>query len=569
MGWAEIWRFIVDNWEWPARIIAVAGLLFFLWQSARSCILSYRLVRLFYIDDSRGEFSAIVSRLISTIVADFSAALRQRGLFARTRMQLEFEILYDAPELKSFFSLNDERNYQGVMRSRQAARREVRRALRAWRGAQHNLVKEAREIIRIETPDFIQNRSPEIVRYFACLKILGAEDHQFLTKVEVAHGFVAPLHLIAGLLRRFDSDWQRVIDSFERDRLVFVKDEPLDRKTLTEIKALRDIQLFIYDCWILWGPSTPICQQACSESAGNWSSLQYGFGDENNSVEIVGATEHLREAWRLLASTRTCLAATARVRGHIANSKFLPAEITDKFGAALATSFGADDDGRLLILVSDPALSEGGSEEKRRAREVRTVRSGSIELVAQGGSYYSAYLWAIFVVLREVPQAATSSGQAWVPANRSARHPRQSSAPWLDMIPFFEHGNIADPETLEFLKRQLAEKAISGLAKIVKQSGDEAAYPLRFAFACSIDHSGCGVDLLFERDEHQTKAGGFAAGSLPDLMIAEIRDKYPELASLVFFDFYDGKEHPHASCKLPASIIQYFKHMEIEDAAAS
>src|SRR3546814_10863530 len=73
---------------------------------------------------------------------------------------------------------------------------------------------------------------------------------------------------------------------------------------------------------------------------------------------------------------------------------------------------------------------------------------------------------------------------------------RTGAASWRDLFVYFEHGNLADPETCTFGKQQLARKSVAGLCEVL------ALDPVmkdrhRFAFACAIDESGCGFDLAY------------------------------------------------------------------------
>jgi hypothetical protein len=258
------------------------------------------------------------------------------------------------------------------------------------------------------------------------------------------------------------------------------------------------------------------------------------------------------------------LAARAAVTGHLASSRFFEqTDLADRVGPALATSWRADEDGRILVLLSERDSDLTAEKEGQAVATVEDKKVGAVEPHNAAAFYYSAYLWAIFVILRQKIDP-TSAGPIWVPANREPDVGRASASPWLDFIPFFEHGNIADPETFWFMKRQLAEKAVAGLEKIVRDSrafanGGAGAYPLRFAFACSLDHSGCGCNAEF-LDCRVDDARGLKA-----LMRALVA-KSEVLAGIVLFDEYDAA-HPHASCTLPASVDAYFEHVrEVESA---
>src|SRR5262249_15204118 len=57
-------------------------------------------------------------------------------------------------------------------------------------------------------------------------------------------------------------------------------------------RELRELRSFLFNCWLLWGPSIQPCsceQWASGSGAGRSVDLmiQYGYGDENNSIDIL------------------------------------------------------------------------------------------------------------------------------------------------------------------------------------------------------------------------------------------------------------------------------------------
>ena len=82
--------------------------------------------------------------------------------------------------------------------------------------------------------------------------------------------------------------------------------------------------------------------------------------------------------------------------------------------------------------------------------------------------YYSAYIWVAFVLCDE------------------AGRPLHDE-PWRNLLTFFEHGNLAEPNTYEALKLQLAAKVHSSLDLILKRQKH-----ITVRYACAIDDCGCG-----------------------------------------------------------------------------
>src|SRR5262249_40613877 len=48
---------------------------------------------------------------------------------------------------------------------------------------------------------------------------------------------------------------------------------------------LQRLQTFLFDCWLLWGPSIPLC--TCEAWHGGRPAPQFGVGDENNSLALL------------------------------------------------------------------------------------------------------------------------------------------------------------------------------------------------------------------------------------------------------------------------------------------
>ncbi|MET0183049.1 MAG: hypothetical protein ABW199_09210 [Caulobacterales bacterium] len=526
-------------------IVAVA--LFFASQAWRS----YRFLRLFRLGRPEGARFAVIARLARIMFFNPLKIFRDRSLLKRVRIEAEFECLVERPE-------------RGIGESGA----DYRKRIGAWRQSRADLFGAGGERIEAAHAGVIHGRFEEIDRYFDALEVMGLAGNElrFVTKVVIQDGFVAPLHLVAGVLRRFEEDWRKIIETYEHDSGETTHNDA-DNETLLALRGLREIQKFIFDCWLQWGPSIPVCSGGCGHFGGAWSSLQYGYGDENNSVELVGHQDHMRRMWRTLAENmpQGALAGRARVTGHIASSRYLPsAELHHRIGAALSKSWSSDEEGRLLILMSERTNERSADAENQIATASMDAPIGDFEPRKSYAYYYSAYLWAIFVVLRQKIDPSNAK-PIWVPANREGDVGRVSDSEWLDFVPFFEHGNIADRETYSFMKRQLAEKAVAGLSKFVRDSeafrtsGSAQEYPLRFAFACSLDHSGCGAPGDF-RAASPAGAHGYEAESIPDYIRAAIAAD-PVLKDIVLFDEY-AATHPHSSCALPESILRYFDHVK-------
>jgi len=393
--------------------------------------------------------------------------------------------------------------------------------------------------VAIDTPKEIANREEAIRRYFAIVKDLKGSAASFLLAADVKDGFIAPLHLVAGLLHRVNDEWSEILKVYKAD-LDAERTAAAGAVWERAIKAIRTIQKFTFDCWLLWGPSIPICQSDCDNHAGAMSSVQFGYGDENSSVELIARHDVLAAQLAALAAHRRRdeLAVNVSVRGWVSHTSVFSA--ADAMGKSIKKSWAADDDGRALLL-----LERGGA------------AAGAVQPKAEPSYYYTAYVWVCLVVLRE-------DGGVWRPPYHDPYN--RSERPWLDFIPFFEHGNIADAPTYRFLKRQLARKALAGIARFVddwEQANPGAPYPLKFAYACAIDDSGCGKDVKFTNADDR----GDLRAALGELLQ---QGDYARLASVVDLSLYDPPNgHPHAACEMPGALTRFYKHVKAvsEDAA--
>ena len=59
--------------------------------------------------------------------------------------------------------------------------------------------------------------NPGIKRYFDSLRLFRPSDPDapsFVSSVRIGSGFVAPLHLLTGVLARFGEEWQPIVEGY-------------------------------------------------------------------------------------------------------------------------------------------------------------------------------------------------------------------------------------------------------------------------------------------------------------------------------------------------------------------
>jgi hypothetical protein len=393
-------------------------------------------------------------------------------------------------------------------------------------------------IIDVDDVSQIYARSDEIRNYFGVLATDRSAErtgaHRFISRVQVKRGFVAPLHLVAGLLAECEDDWAPVIADYG-DQLAQplpaaggVAGSPFaDRES--ELKLQR-LQTFLFDCWLLWGPSIPMC--TCEAWHGGRPILQFGFGDENNSLSLVFDRPVAREQLQSYFASDDVHGVTlaVKVTGVIGTLKWGPSITPSEISLAQQSVCDPDED-RLTLHVDELPLLAAG------------------DLAEGSARYYSAYLWSMFVICREDFE------------------PLFSDQPWRGVLPFFEHANIAEEQTLAMLKNQLVIKTLTTVQNLL---GELPRLHLRFV--CAIDESCCGSTLLCPPP---------ADGSIRELMhqVIETRPAFADLrangalSSRLKIDRELWRDGEYSSCHLPDLIGRYYDYVaerrEAEVAAES
>jgi hypothetical protein len=326
------------------------------------------------------------------------------------------------------------------------------------------------------------DKQPLISSYFEAIQQINPKTKnkdRFLTKATIDRGFLAPQHLLDGLLSRFGESWPLLIKNFERE---ITRSNFKSGAVPIESEDINRVQTFTFYCWLIWGPSIPLGRNACSQwidKPQGIIALQYGFGDENNSLHVLPLItpekddDNYSKLYKLIIDSPLAQEFTLKVR---------PVWISkDEYyrGYELKSSL------RLLGKAQQSIFEDP-------ARRSITVTSGKLALDyvwalnfnenkthTNPKKYYSSYVWVIFVLCEK-------NGEPVYPRNNK---------PWLGMFPFFEHGNIADDTTYAVFKRQLANKALTSVSRLLEStalSGSEKIGGNKvFRYACASDDANC------------------------------------------------------------------------------
>ena len=317
----------------------------------------------------------------------------------------------------------------------------------------------------------LDSRRKLIERYFRVLAdIRPNEQRVFATEVQIENGFLSPMFLVTGILNRFDEDngWKLIIDEY---RDLVKKDDVYSTET-------RELRAFLFNCWLLWGPSIPQCtcrswitwRDADRQVKSTGAVYQYGYGDENQSIDII-----VRDG------------VVADLEGRLRfNADRLNPRIGFRSMARLAVPYRVQ--GRFR-LGSDLKEHEVCDAQRRiiRGRSGDTVESSEGRIVLEclpsdvnynedekSSNYYSAYLWIIFVIKDQ-------QGRPFF---------NDAEDNWKNIVCYFEHGNVADATTFQSLKENLAVKAANSIADILLRE-DALGKPIKVEYACALDDANC------------------------------------------------------------------------------
>lgn len=411
----------------------------------------------------------------------------------------------------------------------------------------------------VDVEDFpeLDDSRPKIKRYFDALNSRRdsfPEDlDRFLIEVKFDIGYLTPIFLITGLVNRFaDEDgWKLVLDNY---RKLVEKDDGYSEE-------LRELRSFLFNCWLLWGPSIPVCSCSQWEASGKTKTLtddlmiQYGYGDENNSIDILikgGLRDDFRDklSGRLNkhANNQFCrpyaiAAAPFLARGRfrwgpsLRDGEICPAQMFIRGGADLAATQPIN--GRIVLEC-----------------EHNNVEACN---VTEASRYYSAYLWIMFVIENE-------HGRPFFDER------------WKNLLVFFEHGNIADATTYQMLKEQLVAKTCSTLQKVLSRTQIKAAagappQELRISYASAFDDANCVPphSILFPAATlgREDEAGRvtFEEVGIADILRREIGALPPEhvLKTRLMMSSQVPTQARYSSCHLPEIVEEFYQALKPMD----
>ncbi len=516
----------------------VALLALILWVP-RQLLPSYRLLRytIYRFPEYSGWRGAwwIVWELLRLLLI----ILKTFSLVKATRLRIEVELLrpFEAGEqLPGSFSsrLKARWNYHG---RRSYWKRDLRRDLYSVAA---NYGKEEAMRLVVNNCFLLHQQSEEIVQYLRAVQAfdpvqIPGTPVRFLSRVVILDGFLAPLHLTAGLLSKFDEDWTRLIGDFDREH------------QQTPAGHWRRQRSFFFNCWLQWGPSIPVC------TCGQWSGalvLQYGYGDEANSVPVIvrdeasaAVLETLKKDPTLTGKAREVADASSAARRPIAVRRALAA--TPVLGSSISSAALP----KALEMISEPGIQDLVLEHHF------DFAPGGMQGANQYG-YYSAYVWVMFLVDEKsspgiCPDDAAAEGDLF-----------------RRLLPFFEHANIADPNVYELLKARLARKAVASIDQILREHARATGRAaeagagrdpgnLTIYYLCAFDDPNCSDSSLLVPPPGQR---------IRDFIEEELKKR--DFRALKQIVHMDERCVPGSSCHLPEEIKKLYARLDVDDDAS-
>jgi len=319
--------------------------------------------------------------------------------------------------------------------------------------------------------------------YFSQKKVrkafgISEEQMSWVMKIHIEEAYATPTCLLTGLLSQYDESWEEFIKRYVSTAYITENGEIQNKNVLSN-------ELYFTFAWLLWGPSYEL------EYKKYWAGLcQLSYGDESNSIPAIADTssdvaERLKNKFVENEERRYGALISAEV------------SIYDKkpFFAALRSGINPNNT-YFYDKVENGELSFG-------------VRIDEFIpcLNYKAKKYYStAYVWILFELEDD----------------DFVFQPEKSVA-------FFEHANLANKVTYQFLIDTLIEKSIKHFESVYAKEENAGR---RYRFVCAMNDK---IALACQNKYKEVMASGTAIGNI----LKEKIEMEPIHASSEVFSAYD------------------------------
>ena len=291
------------------------------------------------------------------------------------------------------------------------------------------------------TPLIEKDFSDTTARYFEFFsqekvrRAFGIQDSQltWVIKLQIEEAYATPTCLLTGLLSQYDESWEEFIKRYVSTAYITENDGILNQIVLPN-------ELYFTFAWLLWGPSYEL------EYRKYWAGLcQLSYGDESNSIPAIANME---------SSVAERLKAKFFENENHRYSALISAEITICDKKPFYASLRANINPKNMYFYDKVEHGD-------LAFGVRIDDFVSCMNYKAKKYYSTAYVWILF----ELEDKALSF------------KPEKSVA-------FFEHSNLADKETYQFLIDTLIDKSLKHFESIFThpETADR-----RYRFVCAMN----------------------------------------------------------------------------------
>ncbi len=306
--------------------------------------------------------------------------------------------------------------------------------------------------------------------------VLIDEPASFIIQIEIDEGFIVPLTFIIGLNDRYNEDWEKILNNYYT---AFLEEKNIEESVLPE-------ELCFTFNWLMWGPSYQIDYLPQKHKL-----IQYGFGDESNSLNIVLRDDETgRSLWEMFSLEGDLLKSkfgyNCKIRGRLCDSRDYydyRKEVMDIKAMSFLRRLSSDSLGVSFLLELD------------HFEISHNLKSDNY--------FFSSYLWIMFAL-------ESKTELSFNPANS---------------VTFFEHSNIANTSNYMFLAETLIDKCFRHFDFISMHSNlNKRKY--RFCLAVNSYIKELFIKKLCQRRKEESHQGWYTTNIIaePIHSISEVLD---------------------------------------------
>lgn len=335
-----------------------------------------------------------------------------------------------------------------------------------------------------------------IERYFCVLcrpatrKAFGVRDDsmRWVLTLHIIEAYTTPTCLLTGLLSTYEENWSEFIQRYVSTAYISESDQGSSNDILTS-------ELYFTFAWLLWGPSYELAYR------NYWAGLcQLSYGDESNSVPAIANPE---------TGLSSCLAS------------LLDKERSRRYGVLLSADLSIYESRTFYKKLRDNINPDNAYFYRKAAQgplpfALRIDRFSPCESYKAKKYYCTAYVWLLFEL---------------EDADNSMFRPEKCVA-------FFEHANLTDRDSYQFLVGTLVEKCIRHFSQVFERPSLEGR---RYRFVCAMNEE---IANRFRQRYKEITTANPQAESFRQRLLIEPRHT-PTQAFSAFDDFFTPHRELH------------------------